>query len=407
MNENQKYRDLLHETARLHERWCANRPEPFNVFTVLRSASDEVNLHSRFLHALLNHIDPTSRNRENLKAFLCEVVGVSVFNLDRARVERERNHIDLLIRDDKQALIIENKIWASDGKLQLQGYRDDLVSRGHAVANLHIVYLTLNGRKPDPESQGDIQDEEVTLVSYRHEIQDWLIGCQRRAFDEPGLREAIAQYIHLIRRMTNTDQRAEHMSDMKNLLLQNDNLVLAGQLSGALIHAEAALVRKLYQEVDRALHKNIGDLPGVDPDYVHYIEEDTIRNCIEGKRNSDSGLYYKIFEESWLMVAGSNRIWVGVCCDKIEFPELFERYAKALTDVDSPNRRDNWAPWYQYVDDMPSWSPPNEWFHLRKSNEWSLRFLSGDVDHRAKVVQEIANTLALLWGKIKEHGITD
>ncbi len=408
MNENQKYRDLLHETARLHERWCANRPEPFNVFTVLRSASDEVNLHSRFLHALLNHVDPTSRNLENLKAFLSGVVDTNDFNLECARVERERNHIDLLIKNDnKQAVIIENKIWARDAEGQLKGYRDVLVEQGYADVDIHIVYLTPYGREPDRNSLGDIPIKEVVLVSYRDELQDWLIGCQRRAFNEPELRESIKQYIHLIRRMTNTDHTGEHMSELKNLLMQDDNLVLADQLSRAMVHAKAALVRKLYQEVDRALLANIGDLPGVDPDYAHYIEEDTIRNCIEGKRNSDSGLYYKIAEESWLMVAGSNRIWVGVGCDKIKFPELFERYAKALTDVNSPNRRDNWAPWYQYVHDMPSWSPSKEWFHLHKSNRWSLRFLSGDVENRAKVVEEIANTLALLWEKIKKDGIVD
>ena len=40
--------NLLKEAARLYEKHEAGRPEPFNVFSVLRSESDEVNLHSRF-----------------------------------------------------------------------------------------------------------------------------------------------------------------------------------------------------------------------------------------------------------------------------------------------------------------------------------------------------------------------
>lgn len=121
MNEIQKYHDLLHEAARLHERWRANCTEPFNVFTALRSASDEVNLHSRFLHALLNYIDPASGYRENLKAFLHEVVEEAEnFQLEHARVEREANNIDLLISNGRQAVIVENKIWAADQIRQLQ-----------------------------------------------------------------------------------------------------------------------------------------------------------------------------------------------------------------------------------------------------------------------------------------------
>ena len=287
MNENHKYRDLLHETARLHERLCANRPEPFNVFTALRSASDEVNLHSRFLYALLDHVDPTSRERENLKAFLYEVVHANDFNSEYAQVEREANHIDLLMRNKHQAVIVENKIRAGDRDLQLQDYRDDLVRRGFADVDIRIVYLTPDGREPDTQSRGEIPVEKVVLVSYRDEIHDWLIGCQRRAFNQPGLRESIAQYIHLLRRLTNTDNKGEYMSELKELLKLDDNLVLASQLSRALVHAEAALVRRFYREVDQTLHEKIEDLPEVDPDWAHLMEEEATRKCITGRRRSD------------------------------------------------------------------------------------------------------------------------
>jgi len=232
MNDIQKYRDLLCEAAQLHERWCANRPEPFNVFTALRSASDEVNLHSRFLYALLNHVDPASDDRENLRAFLREVVGVGNFQFEHARVEREANNIDLLISNNHQAVIVENKIGADDQELQLQRYRDTLIGCGYANANIQIVYLTLVRHEPDPKSLGEISVEEIQLVSYGDkELQDWLIGCQRRSFNEPGLRESIAQYIRLIRRMTNTDYEGKHMSELKKLLMRKDNIVRAYELS--------------------------------------------------------------------------------------------------------------------------------------------------------------------------------
>ena len=63
----ERHSNLLGAAARLYERHRSNRPRPFNVFAVLRSASDEVNLHSRFLHALLDVVDPLSGKRENLE----------------------------------------------------------------------------------------------------------------------------------------------------------------------------------------------------------------------------------------------------------------------------------------------------------------------------------------------------
>ena len=68
----QGHRQLLADVARIYER-VANRPEPFNVFAVLRSASDEVNLHSRFLQAVLDHTDPQSGRRDNLREFVSHV----------------------------------------------------------------------------------------------------------------------------------------------------------------------------------------------------------------------------------------------------------------------------------------------------------------------------------------------
>ena len=409
MNDIQKYRDLLHEAARLYERWRANRPKPFNVFTALRTASDEVNLHSRFLYALLDHVDPISRRRENLKAFLREVIGARDFSLEHAEVERERNHIDLLISNENHAVIIENKIWSGDGMLQLQGYRNDLIGRGYKDDQIRIVYLTPYGHRPDRKSLGEIPNEKVLPVSYDGDkLQGWLIDCQRRAFNEPGLRESIAQYIHLIRRMTNTDQGSEHMSELTELLMRNDNLVLARQLSRARVSALAVLVRKFYDEVDRKLHEKIEDLPEIDPDYLQLMEEKAIKNCITGKRNSDSGLYYRIDEYAWLAVVGYDRFWFGISCHKKDDLKLHERLIEVLADVHGGRTPDHSAPWWMWVDDLPAWNPPKEWFHLRRdSNVPSLKFLSGDEGDRAEIVQGIADSLACLWKKIKEHGIAD
>ena len=111
---NGAFRLLLEKAARLHERHEAGRREAFNVFSVLRSEHDEVNLHSRFLAALLNHRQSPGEPRENLADFLHRL-DIRNFDQDRATVDGEWNNIDIVICDGSsmQAVIIEHKIWAA------------------------------------------------------------------------------------------------------------------------------------------------------------------------------------------------------------------------------------------------------------------------------------------------------
>ena len=89
MSENyQNYQLLLAKAAQLYEKYGVGRREPFNVFSVLHKETNEVNLLSRFLHALLNYRKPGDETRENLKDFL-DHVGVRDFELRGVEVKRE------------------------------------------------------------------------------------------------------------------------------------------------------------------------------------------------------------------------------------------------------------------------------------------------------------------------------
>lgn len=82
------YQLLLAKAAQLYEKHGIGRPEPFNVFSVLYKETDEVNLHSRFLHALFDYKKPGTETRENLKDFLLHV-DVQGFELWGVEVKRE------------------------------------------------------------------------------------------------------------------------------------------------------------------------------------------------------------------------------------------------------------------------------------------------------------------------------
>ena len=181
---------LLERAALLYERHGAGKQETFNIFSVLRAESDEENLHSRFLVALLSHRKLDDTSSRNLEDFLCAIAGVDRVRLDGAEVERELHNIDILIRNSssREAVVIENKIWAHDQPRQMARYAEHMENIGYHPP--YLLYLTLDGRDPDEGSAGG---RDVTSVSYR-DLIPWLERCQERAYGEPALRESIAQY---------------------------------------------------------------------------------------------------------------------------------------------------------------------------------------------------------------------
>lgn len=411
-----RHSELINKAARLYERYRAKGPRPFNVFSVLRNASDEVNLHSRFLHALLETVDPLSGEKENLKGFVRDVIEESDFDMASARIQRESNNIDLLISNRDSAIVIENKIWAGDQEKQLLRYRDVLIEQGYHRASIRLVYLTPYGIQPSEQSVGDIPIDDIQLLSYGVDLLPWLRNCQRRAYDEPGLRESIAQYLRLILAMTNNDYEAEHMDELKNLLIQGDNVVLANQITKSLTDAEAALVERFYTIVDRVLHETIEDLPEVDPKWSKCMRAEEISKCVRGKRGTeDAGLLYRFAEFAWIQIGGNNQLWCGVICSKEEDAQLHNKLTDILASVgrDKPYYSDDLAPWYQWLNemewlnemDLSGWYNTGEWLHIRHPNEQTLKFLSSGDDSLEEYARGLADVVRDLWSTIKQENL--
>ena len=233
------YRLLLERAGRLYEKYEAGRPQPFNIFSVLDIERDEVNCHSRFLKALLDYEKPGDKVKDNLVDFLQGVVGVD--NVDSfkqgVRVEREKDRIDLrIITNDKQhAVVIENKIGAGDQAKQLCRYYRTM--KDHGYGNVRLLYLTLKGDDPSEDSFCGPHCEarsHCEAISYRDTLPAWLERCQQRAYDEPGLRESIAQYRQLVQKLTGTDFGGAYMNQLTELVLEGDNLVLVHDLYEAM-----------------------------------------------------------------------------------------------------------------------------------------------------------------------------
>lgn len=372
---------LLKEAELLYERHQAGRRDPFNVFTALRSPSDEVNLHSRFLHALLDHRKPGEDGRANLEDFITEfwpTKHMPGFASDDTKVERERHNIDILITNRSgQDFAIENKIYAEDQDRQIERYYKELKGKGYKDA--HVLYLTIDDHDPSERSTGDLDKEKYTPIAYGEvTFLQWLGRCQKRAYDEPELRESIAQYLHLIKKMTGNDQGSEYMNEMKNLLSQGNNLLIVHDLEKVTIDARAHIMSLGWEKIKYALKENpnsLGDTQGPSD-----ITEDRIKAAIKRRGGEERrlfgwfGLYYSLriegIENALLGIEASRGegFIAGVRCH-----EQYEQEYKKIHGMfkDSGGESREWWPWFRIVRDNGTGLNPDDLEALLREIDWN------------------------------------
>lgn len=224
----------------------------FNIFSILRRNDDEVNLHSRFIHEFLN---PKGRHGQGdvfLRLFLAQL-DLSNFDSTQAYTRREYHNIDIFVANDDTAIIIENKIHADGQEQQLERYHQAVNGR---VKEVHMVYLTLYGDPPSSQSVGTLDSEEIIPLSYKDDIHTWLEHCAQSVVD-PIVREPIRQYKWLIEDLTRQSlwKGYTYLMSVKDLLMTEQNLELAIDISQALAEARIEVQFSFWQDLERALIK--------------------------------------------------------------------------------------------------------------------------------------------------------
>lgn len=231
---------LLNSTKRVlkhHNEVAIARGEHFNLFSVLKIESRENNTHSAFISELLNPNGTHLLGNVFLKLFL-EVIASNTQNDNESLLQRfinknkckvstefsigsrsdetkEGGRIDIYIKNEKNSICIENKIYASDQNAQIERYYN------HNIGNNTVLYLTLFGTEPIKESKGKLEAGiHYYNISYKQDIVKWLELCLKEVPNFPGLRESINQYILLIKKLTHT-LNAEQQQELNNLIFEN------------------------------------------------------------------------------------------------------------------------------------------------------------------------------------------
>jgi hypothetical protein len=240
----------------------------FNVFSILRNDHDEVHLHSAFIAELLNPKGSHGCGCTFLEHFLQEVdidrgsalETRSVF-VDVERRYSEFGQIDILLKIPGRIIILENKVYAGDQKAQLKRYFQFALARGYKKDQIHILYLTLNGTDPSPESLDGLDLQLITRISYRKELLRWLDRCVRHASLLPALRETIAQYQNLVKKLTGTSMNEANTSEVIDLLSKGDNALLGKTVIDAWGEMKYQTTLKFWEELEGRLTALVADFP--------------------------------------------------------------------------------------------------------------------------------------------------
>jgi hypothetical protein len=352
--------DFLQTVALLRARY--HRPAGFNLFSVLRSPSDEVRLHSRFLAYLLA---PKASHNQGaaLLNLLLKRLGIQDFDSENAIVEVEYQNIDILVRNSSgQAVIIENKIYAGDQDEQLWCYHQRVQAEGYR--EIWTTYLTLDGAEPSEQSRKSLP---VILISYEAEIIAWLKDCIPLVAREPGVRESVFQYIELLQKLTSSDQDEIYMSKLKEQILQGENLFLIADIN----HAFKSVLADLQLDIwGRMTACQASQYPHLGKPEITATREAVSAYYKKAKNSKFIGIYFPFnFMKGGVYIELNHRLYCGYYCDGEQFPEDRERLLVLSREIAPRTRNSGYLFWKYPKVNVNLHAPSNEDLALLRDPE--------------------------------------
>ena len=209
------------------------RGENFNIFSVIGVQRREVRLHSAFIAELLNPQGSHGLGDSFLVAFLENTLGKKNYSIETKTANvvveyvigpisedgKRGGRIDILLTDKQNnAIIIENKIDASDQENQLLRYYNYAKDK---KLSYDLIYLTKEGNKASDYSTNG-ENVDYRCLSYRDNIITWLENCKQIADKFPLIRETIHQYIINLKEILNIMENKNEEA-LLEIMLEKEN----------------------------------------------------------------------------------------------------------------------------------------------------------------------------------------
>lgn len=224
------------------------------VLTKLLQYKNEKNEYE-ILQSLLDYIKQKNKNFENIK-------------ITNPKITQEKERIDLWVRDEKYAIIFENKVYnAEDQDAQICRYIEKTRPYVNNDTQIFVIYLSRDGKEPDPQSWGEYKKDfksRYVNLSFRYDILPWLKELQKKLGEkskEKYLQSAILQYIDYLEgnKMFRTGSIYENMNmeldkliedhytinDIEKLLNDKENIALVVEQMNRLCNKK---FEKLYDD---------------------------------------------------------------------------------------------------------------------------------------------------------------
>lgn len=245
--------------ARADER-ARTTHERFNVFTTLLEAHDEVRLHTRFLHNLINPAGTHDCGALFLNLFFQTLAELpprdaagnplawdpvptdAAWSIGK-EVPVAEGQMDLLLECAGCGIAIENKIWAGEQPDQLKRYATYL-QRRHRAGGI-LLYLTLDGKEAASHGGAD-----YLRISYREHILAWLEKCLQASYRFIPINQVLLQYREVVRGLTGQTADQTLMNQLTDFVLQHPELLRQRQvINQALDHARSAFLDRLVKRL--------------------------------------------------------------------------------------------------------------------------------------------------------------
>lgn len=394
--------ELLYKVYSLVREYQVKQQEkPLNMFyAVNKNAETNELMHSYFLHSLLK--TKVEGKYIFLKLFigmLNKKFGLTLDYKDFAnpnKIQTEYSlgpitqdltrggRIDIILNNNKEPIIIENKIYAENQNRQLYRYYK-------AFQKSKIFYLTLYGTEAPEESIYNMEKEggKYYPLSYSVDILAWLQSCQKQGIKSQPLLSALEQYEEVI----------------KNLTWQGDNLKMEKEIIKTSSLTAENVLASFY------IHKNYNLI------YNNFITT-KILNPLKGFLKQKFGEQYHLTEEYFRNKPGDlifgftikHKNWQNII---IRFnSETFNNYT-ALYGISSCYRKVAPREIFEYfrTENFPSNKPSLMWplIYELDYSPLSLALLEKMTTEESKIVsyyESKIEEMILLTQKAEKDGIT-
>lgn len=296
---------LLAEKNKVAKEEARLRGEEYNVYRVCGVNHYET-IHSSIIAEWLNPSGSHGQGSIFLEGFIKGTLPnyCVAFDISEASVVTEYvtpvGRIDILITDiSGHAIILENKIYASDQDSQLKRY-NEFAQGKYGDGNYRILYLTLDGKEASDQS---CEGVEYTTVSYQSDILEWLDESARAVCDKPFLRESLLQYRNLIKQLTNQDMDKTVENELVQEMMKTPDSVSA--IMKAYPAWERAVIEKSVIEPLGAFAKERGLVFSINDNFwgkvpwgkIIFEIQSNLSIVIEYEKQGRRGFYYGVIDK--------------------------------------------------------------------------------------------------------------